>query len=111
LSDKQHSLPKFSTATKRRKLVRQKIAKNIRAIAQKSTNIFAESQKRIQKIKTVSAKNMTGKALNKNWYGTNQKMKSSSRKLYFFVATIVTARKFTKSIHKFIGYAIAISKK
>jgi len=94
LSDKQHSLPKFSTATKRRKLVRQKIAKNIRAIAQKLTNIFAESQKRIQKIKNMGAKNTAGKALTKNRYRTNQKMKFSRRKLYFFVATIVTARKF-----------------
>jgi hypothetical protein len=68
LSDKQHSLPKFSTATKRRKLVRQKIAKNIRAIAQKLTNIFAESQQRIQKIKNVGAKDSASKALTKNWY-------------------------------------------
>ena len=82
------------TYRKWRKIVRQKIAKNIRAIAQKLTNIFAESQKRIQKIKNVGAKNMTGKALNKNWYRTNQKMKFSRRKLYFFVATIVIARKF-----------------
>ena len=86
---------KIRTPLKQRKLVRQKIAKNIRAIAQKLTNIFAASQKRIQKIKNVSAKNRTGKTLNKNWYKTNQKMKFSRRKLYIFVATIVTARKFT----------------
>jgi len=94
LSDKQHSLPQFSTAIKRHKLVCKKIAKNIRAIAQKLTNIFAESQKHIQKIKNVGAKNMAGKALTKNRYRINQKMKFSRRKLYFFVATIVTARKF-----------------